>query len=108
MLLKLKHLVVDDSYFFFQGKLTDGTVFDSSFERGNPIDFELGSGQVIKGTLPILFFIQIYLVRQYVQSYKTMPMLVGNHDFLCMRVLNIVVQVGTKAYWECVLVRRGS
>lgn len=32
-----------------QGKLTDGTVFDSSFERNNPIDFELGSGQVIKG-----------------------------------------------------------
>ncbi|CAN0840199.1 FK506-binding protein 2 [Linum grandiflorum] len=26
-----------------------GTIFDSSFERGDPIDFELGSGQVIKG-----------------------------------------------------------
>lgn len=33
----------------YRGKLTDGTVFDSSFERNNPIDFELGSGQVIKG-----------------------------------------------------------
>uniref|UniRef100_A0A0F7H0D3 peptidylprolyl isomerase n=1 Tax=Melianthus villosus TaxID=377280 RepID=A0A0F7H0D3_9ROSI len=33
----------------YQGKLTDGTVFDSSFERGDPIEFELGSGQVIKG-----------------------------------------------------------
>ncbi|KAL6506525.1 FK506-binding protein 15 [Orobanche gracilis] len=31
------------------GKLTDGTIFDSSFERGDPIEFELGSGQVIKG-----------------------------------------------------------
>ncbi|MCL7038587.1 hypothetical protein MKW94_006592 [Papaver nudicaule] len=31
------------------GSLTDGTVFDSSFERGDPIEFELGSGQVIKG-----------------------------------------------------------
>ncbi|KAK4482974.1 hypothetical protein RD792_010148 [Penstemon davidsonii] len=31
------------------GKLTDGTVFDSSFERGDPIEFELGSGQVIQG-----------------------------------------------------------
>ncbi|GAY50733.1 hypothetical protein CUMW_129040 [Citrus unshiu] len=31
------------------GKLTDGTVFDSSFERGDPIEFELGSGHVIKG-----------------------------------------------------------
>ncbi|EYU39187.1 hypothetical protein MIMGU_mgv1a015449mg [Erythranthe guttata] len=33
----------------YRGKLTDGTVYDSSFERGDPIEFELGSGQVIKG-----------------------------------------------------------
>ncbi|KAI3987383.1 hypothetical protein MKX01_042387 [Papaver californicum] len=33
----------------YRGSLTDGTVFDSSFERGNPIEFELGSSQVIKG-----------------------------------------------------------
>ncbi|KAE8685300.1 Peptidyl-prolyl cis-trans isomerase FKBP2 [Hibiscus syriacus] len=33
----------------YRGKLTDGTVFDSSFERGDPIEFELGIGQVIKG-----------------------------------------------------------
>ncbi|CAI9288316.1 FK506-binding protein 2 [Lactuca sativa] len=33
----------------YRGKLTDGSVFDSSFERGTPFDFELGSGQVIKG-----------------------------------------------------------
>ena len=38
---------------FLQGKLTDGTVFDSSFERGDPIEFELGSGQVIKGLFPL-------------------------------------------------------
>ncbi|KAL3531065.1 hypothetical protein ACH5RR_010387 [Cinchona calisaya] len=33
----------------YRGKLTDGTVFDSSIERGDPIEFELGSGRVIKG-----------------------------------------------------------
>ncbi|GAB2213574.1 hypothetical protein Droror1_Dr00017884 [Drosera rotundifolia] len=33
----------------YRGALTDGTVFDSSYERGDPIDFELGAGQVIKG-----------------------------------------------------------
>ncbi|RWW36265.1 hypothetical protein BHE74_00058726, partial [Ensete ventricosum] len=26
------------------GSLTNGEVFDSSFERGDPIEFELGSG----------------------------------------------------------------
>ncbi|KAE8685857.1 FK506-binding protein 2 [Hibiscus syriacus] len=34
---------------FLKGKLTDGAVFNSSFERGDPIGFELGSGRVIKG-----------------------------------------------------------
>ncbi|XP_031111636.1 peptidyl-prolyl cis-trans isomerase FKBP15-1-like [Ipomoea triloba] len=33
----------------YRGKLTDGTEFDASYERGDPIEFELGSGQVIKG-----------------------------------------------------------
>lgn len=32
-----------------QGKLTNGKVFDSSFKRGEPIDFTLGTGKVIKG-----------------------------------------------------------
>ena len=33
----------------YKGQLTDGTVFDSSYKRGNPIDFALGKGQVIAG-----------------------------------------------------------
>lgn len=31
------------------GKLTDGTEFDNSYSRGEPIEFILGTGQVIKG-----------------------------------------------------------
>ena len=33
----------------YSGKLTDGTKFDSSYERGQPIEFLLGAGKVIKG-----------------------------------------------------------
>ena len=33
----------------YTGRLMDGTIFDSSLERGEPIDFTLGSGMVIKG-----------------------------------------------------------
>jgi len=33
----------------YQGKLTDNTLFDSSYKRGNPFEFELGKGRVIKG-----------------------------------------------------------
>ncbi len=33
----------------YHGMLTNGSVFDSSFERGQPFEFALGQGQVIAG-----------------------------------------------------------
>ncbi len=42
----LRFSVVDVHY---TGKLEDGKVFDSSIERGQPIRFTLGAGQVIPG-----------------------------------------------------------
>jgi len=33
----------------YKGQLADGTVFDSSYKRNQPIDFPLGMGQVIPG-----------------------------------------------------------
>lgn len=33
----------------YEGKLEDGTVFDSSKTHGKPLEFEVGTGKVIKG-----------------------------------------------------------
>ncbi|EOA92970.1 FK506-binding protein 2, partial [Anas platyrhynchos] len=33
----------------WQGRLEDGSQFDSSLSRGQPFVFSLGTGQVIKG-----------------------------------------------------------
>ena len=41
-----KHMQVSVHY---QGRLEDGTIFDDSHKRGEPITFTLGKGQVIKG-----------------------------------------------------------
>ena len=35
--------------FRYRGTLTNGTQFDSSYDRGKPFDFRIGKGEVIKG-----------------------------------------------------------
>ncbi|MCZ6597973.1 MAG: FKBP-type peptidyl-prolyl cis-trans isomerase [Planctomycetota bacterium] len=39
----------DEIAIHYEGRLQDGTVFDSSYTRGEPIEFELGAGQVPAG-----------------------------------------------------------
>eukprot|EP00244_Chara_vulgaris_P012462 TRINITY_DN6564_c0_g1_i4.p1 TRINITY_DN6564_c0_g1~~TRINITY_DN6564_c0_g1_i4.p1 ORF type:complete len:158 (-),score=40.71 TRINITY_DN6564_c0_g1_i4:404-877(-) len=45
----VKASVGDEVAVHYTGKLVDGTVFDSSLTRGDPISFTLGKGHVIKG-----------------------------------------------------------
>ncbi|QDK38189.1 FKBP-type peptidyl-prolyl cis-trans isomerase [Bdellovibrio sp. NC01] len=33
----------------YEGRLEDGTIFDSSYKHGRPFQFVIGSGKVIKG-----------------------------------------------------------
>ncbi|KAL6213883.1 hypothetical protein ACLB2K_013322 [Fragaria x ananassa] len=61
----------------YRGKLIDGTIFDSSFERGDPIAFELGVGQVIKATsqhnVVFAFFYYPFIDISEVQRAPTPP-----------------------------------
>ncbi|NET32891.1 MAG: hypothetical protein F6K19_12885 [Cyanothece sp. SIO1E1] len=41
--------LLDPVKVLYYGTLTDGTRFDDAFSRGNPIEFPLGAGRVIKG-----------------------------------------------------------
>lgn len=42
-------VLIKEIYYIFQGTLEDGTEFDSSIPRGQPLSFTVGAGQVIKG-----------------------------------------------------------
>lgn len=75
-------------FFFLQGKLTDGSVFDSSFERGDPIEFELGAGQVIPGLFAFasqqhLFYLMDKILKVMQEISKCCRMGPGSTGSLC-------------------------
>ncbi|KAK8229942.1 hypothetical protein BKA81DRAFT_285980, partial [Phyllosticta paracitricarpa] len=46
---KRKTVVGDEVDVHYRGTLEDGTEFDASYNRGQPLSFPVGSGRVIKG-----------------------------------------------------------
>lgn len=48
----------------YEGTLSDGTKFDSSYDRGTPFEFQLGSGMVIQGWEEGVLGMQVGEIRQ--------------------------------------------
>ena len=48
----------------YKGTLTDGTKFDASYDRGTPLPFTLGAGQVIQGWDQVCFFRHVNLSKK--------------------------------------------
>ena len=46
---KRKSKAGDSVSVHYKGTLTDGTKFDASYDRGQPLSFQVGKGMVIKG-----------------------------------------------------------
>lgn len=88
-------------HWHMQGTLTDGTVFDSSYERNDPIQFELGSGQVIKGGCSS----SIDILMNFVRIRQTC--IISKNEWNNLWIISSF-QDGTKDCWECALVRRES
>ena len=75
----------------WQGSLTDGIVFNSIFERGDPIEFEIHSGQVFKGYLLgfiVYNFIPVitnnYWVSIYIYIYIYMLLIIRKISLSCL------------------------
>ena len=58
--------VGDAVFVHYAGRLQDGTPFESSYERGEPISLILGSGQVMKGWEEGLLGMQVGEKRQLI------------------------------------------
>lgn len=48
-LCEIKAKAGDKVLVHYRGTLADGKQFDASYDRGDPLDFTLGAGQVIQG-----------------------------------------------------------